>query len=77
MRFVPLQEEKIFLLSMFLGLTLGPIQAPVQWAPGALSPGLKLARHDAHHSPQFSAEVKNGVELFRQSFLRLHGVLLN
>jgi hypothetical protein len=57
-RFDPQQGEKVFLLSMAFGPTLWPIQTPVQWAPGSLSPMLKLARHDAHHSPQFMPRLR-------------------
>jgi hypothetical protein len=37
-----------------------PIQLPVQWVPGALSPGLKRQGREANHSPPSSTEVKNG-----------------
>jgi hypothetical protein len=37
---------------------LGPTQPPIQWVPGALSPGVKRPEHEADHSPQTSAEVK-------------------
>jgi hypothetical protein len=30
----------------------------MQWAPEALSPGIKQKRHEANHSPLTSAEVK-------------------
>jgi hypothetical protein len=39
---------------------LGPTQTPIQWAQGALSPGVKLPGHEAHHSPSTSADIKNG-----------------
>jgi hypothetical protein len=39
---------------------LGPIQPPIQWVPGALSVRVKWLRHEADHSPQSSAKVKNG-----------------
>jgi hypothetical protein len=39
---------------------LGPTQAPIQWAPGALSSGVKRPRHESDHSPTSNAEVKNG-----------------
>jgi hypothetical protein len=32
---------------------------PIQWVPGALSPGVKRLGHEADHSPTSSAEVKN------------------
>jgi hypothetical protein len=37
---------------------LGIIQPPIQWALGALSPGLKRPGCEANHSPPTSAEVK-------------------
>jgi hypothetical protein len=40
--------------------TLGPTQPPIQWIPGALSPGVKRQGHEADHSPPASAEVENG-----------------
>jgi hypothetical protein len=38
---------------------LGPTQPPIQWVTGAVSPGVKLPRCEADHSPPSSAEVKN------------------
>jgi hypothetical protein len=40
--------------------TLGPTQPPIQWGPGALSPGVKLQGRESDHSPPSSAEDKNG-----------------
>jgi hypothetical protein len=37
---------------------LGSTQLPIQWVPGALSPGVKRPRREADHSPPTSAEVK-------------------
>jgi hypothetical protein len=37
---------------------LGPTQPPIQWVPGALSPGVKRLEREADHSPPASAEVK-------------------
>jgi hypothetical protein len=39
---------------------LGPTQHPIQWVPGALSPGIKPPELEADHSPPSSVEVKNG-----------------
>jgi hypothetical protein len=33
---------------------------PIQWVPGALSPGVKRQGREADHSPLPSAEVKKG-----------------
>jgi hypothetical protein len=49
---------KIFLLSTASRPVLGPIQ-PIQWVPGAHSPGLKRPGLEADYSPPTSAEVKN------------------
>jgi hypothetical protein len=38
---------------------VGPTQSPIQWVPGALSPGVKLPGHEADNSPLSIAEVKN------------------
>jgi hypothetical protein len=35
------------------------IHPPIQWAPGALSPGVKRPGREADHSQPSSAEVKN------------------
>jgi hypothetical protein len=44
--------------------TLGPIQPPIQWVPGALSlGGFKQWGHQADHSPPSSAEVKKGAAI--------------
>jgi hypothetical protein len=39
---------------------LRPNQPPIQWVLGALSTGIKQPGHEAHQSPSFSTEVKNG-----------------
>jgi hypothetical protein len=37
---------------------LGLIQAPIQWIPGTLSPGVKRPGREPGHSPPTTAEVK-------------------
>jgi hypothetical protein len=37
---------------------LGSTQPPIQWVPGALSPGVKRPGREADHSPPASAEAK-------------------
>jgi hypothetical protein len=37
---------------------LGSTQPPIQWVPGALSPGTKRPGREADHSSPASAEVK-------------------
>jgi hypothetical protein len=49
---------KNFLFSTSSRLALGPTQPTIQWAPGALSLGVKQSGREADHSPPASAEVK-------------------
>jgi hypothetical protein len=51
---------KSFLFSTTSRPTLGPTQPPIQWVPGAPSPGVKRQGRETDHSPPSSAEVKNG-----------------
>jgi hypothetical protein len=46
---------------------LGPTQPPIQWAPGALSVGVKRPGREADHSSPSSAEVKEWMELYLHS----------
>jgi hypothetical protein len=55
---------------------LRPIQAPIQWVPWTLSPGVKRPRHETDHLPPPSAEVKNGGAI-NHFLILLHGVVLN
>jgi hypothetical protein len=52
-------RDKIFLFSIASRPALGPTQRPIQWVPGALSPGKKQQVCEADHSAPSSAEVKN------------------
>jgi hypothetical protein len=45
------------------------------WGPPSL--GVKRPGGEADHSPPSSAEVKESVELYLHSPIRLHGVVLN
>jgi hypothetical protein len=56
---------------------LGPTQPPIQWVPGALSLGVKRSGREVGHSPQSGSEVKECVELYLHSLVRLHGVDLS
>jgi hypothetical protein len=47
-----------FLFSTSSRPVLEPTRPPIQWVPGALSPGVKRAGREADHSPPASAEVK-------------------
>jgi hypothetical protein len=44
---------------------------------GALSPGIKRPGRETDHSPPSSDEVKEFVELYLHSPIRLHGVVLS
>jgi hypothetical protein len=48
----------IFLFSTSFRPALGPIQPPIQWEPGTLSPGVKRQGREADHLSPTSAEVK-------------------
>jgi hypothetical protein len=50
----------IFFSSTVSRPALGPTQPPIQWVPGALSPGLKWQEREADRSLPSNAEVKNG-----------------
>jgi hypothetical protein len=39
---------------------LGPTKPPIQWVRGNVNPGVKRPGHEAYHSPQSGAKVKNG-----------------
>jgi hypothetical protein len=49
---------KNFLFSMLSRQVLGPTQTPIQWVPGALSPGVKRQGRETDHSPPTTVEVK-------------------
>jgi hypothetical protein len=53
-------RETIFLFSIASRPALGPIQPPIQWVPGAISPEVKRPGREAGHLPPSNAEVKNG-----------------
>jgi hypothetical protein len=57
----------IFIFTTVSRTALKPTQPPIQWVTGALSLGVKRPRHEADHSPPFSAEVKECVELYLHS----------
>jgi hypothetical protein len=50
---------KIFLFSTSSSPVLGPIQPPIQWVTGSLSPEVKWLGREADHLPTTIAEVKN------------------
>jgi hypothetical protein len=49
---------KNFLFSTASRPALGPTQPPIQWVPGALSPGIKRQGRETDRSSPTSAEVK-------------------
>jgi hypothetical protein len=58
---IPGRGKRIFPVASMSRRALGPIQSPVQWVPGVLSPGVKAGLgRDTDHSPPSSAEVENG-----------------
>jgi hypothetical protein len=56
---------------------LGPTQSPIQWVPGAISLGVKRPGREADHSPPSSAKVKECLELYLDSPIRLHDVVFS
>jgi hypothetical protein len=56
--FDPWQGLGIFLFTTTSRMALGPTQPPIQWVPGAVPLGINWPGHEADHSPQPGAEVK-------------------
>jgi hypothetical protein len=52
------QGKRIFLVTVSRP-AVGPTQPPIQWAPGAVSPGVKRPGREADHSHPSNAVVKN------------------
>jgi hypothetical protein len=55
---------------------LGPTQPPIQWAPGALSPGVKRPGRQADCSLPSSAEANNAWRYTSTPPIRLNGMVL-
>jgi hypothetical protein len=68
---------KNFLFSTSSRQVLGPTQSPIQWVPGALSPGVKRPGRETDHSLPTSAEVKKTWIYTSNPPVRLHDVVLN
>jgi hypothetical protein len=51
---------KIFFFSTASRPALGPTQPPIQWVTGTRFPEVKWPEREADHSPQSTAELKNG-----------------
>jgi hypothetical protein len=67
----------IFLFTTMSRMDLEPTQPPIQWVPGALSLGAKRPGRETDHSTPSSSKVKELVELYLHSPIRLHGVVLS
>jgi hypothetical protein len=65
---------KNFLFSTSSRPALGSAQPPIQWLPGALSPGVKRPGREGDHSLPPSAEVK---KMWIYTSAPLHGVAFN
>jgi hypothetical protein len=65
-----------FLFTAASRTALGPTQPPIHWVPGTLHLGVKRPGREADNSPS-SAEVKECVDLYLHSPIRLHGVVLS
>jgi hypothetical protein len=52
-------------------------QPPIYLVTGTLSPGIKRPWHEADHSPESSAEVKNAWSYAATPSTRLHDVVLS
>jgi hypothetical protein len=73
-------SDGIFLFTTSSKPALGLTQPPIQWVPGALTPGIKLSgceACEAHHSPPSSAEVKNAWSCTSTPSIRIHDEVLN
>jgi hypothetical protein len=58
-------------------LAVGPIQPPIQWMSGIISPGVKRPGPEADHSPPSRPEVKNGESIPPSLRIFFHGIMLN
>jgi hypothetical protein len=57
----------IFLFTTASRTVLGLTHPPIQWVPGVIYLGVKRPGREADHSPPFSAEVKECMELYLHS----------
>jgi hypothetical protein len=58
-------------------MAMGPTQPPIQWVPGALSVAVKRPGREADHPRPSISEVKELMELYIHSPIRIHGVVLS
>jgi hypothetical protein len=64
-------------LPLYLDCLLGPTQPHIQWALGALTPGVKEPGCEADHTPSSSAKVKNVLSYTSTPQIHFYGVVLN
>jgi len=53
------KESGIILFTTASRPSTGPTQSHIQWAPGALFPGVEQLEREADHSPPSTVEVKH------------------
>jgi hypothetical protein len=73
----PTSPTKIFMCIWMHSSEVNSDLAPIHWVPVALSLGVKRPGRKADHSPPYSAEVKECVELYLHSPIRVHGMVLS
>jgi hypothetical protein len=66
-----------FSLRHLIQTAMGSTQPPTQWIPGTLYDGVKWLWREANHSSLSCSDVKQCVELYFHSPIRLHGVVLH
>jgi hypothetical protein len=67
----------IFLFTTASRSALEPTQPPIQWAPRAISLGVKRPEREAGHSPTSSFEAKNMWSYTSTPTIQLHGAVLS
>jgi hypothetical protein len=67
----------IFLLTTSSRPALRPTQFPIQWVPAVFSLGVKLLLREAVHPSPSGAAVKECMELYLHSPIRLNCVILS
>jgi hypothetical protein len=67
----------IFLFNTASRMALKPTQPPIQWVPDSLYLWVERPGREADHSPPSSAKVKECMELYLHSPIRLHGVVIS
>jgi hypothetical protein len=70
------QGQEIFIFSIESRPALEPTHPPIQWEPGALSPGVELQKLEADDSVPLVSRLRM-VELYLHSPICLHGLVLS